>query len=242
MKKTIRDRYLDRKQIRTLFETAKLVDARIYPLLYLAYYSGARLGELLKLRWAWIDLEEGRVQIRNATTWSSKAREGRVFYIPEDALRWLREFKSTQSNAGPECEPSAALSIDEILDEADLAAIGLNDLTQYLMAADREDEAVQRYHDALQPAVLRLVRQVVAAGEARDKLVSVCGELAGDSALTAALLALGVRRLSVSRADYERITDLIERISISELERRREGLVRARTGSEVRRILGELRP
>jgi integrase len=102
LKKTTRDRYLDRKQIRTLLETAKLVDARIYPLLYLAYYSGARLGELLELRWGWIDLEEGRVQIRNTTTWTSKAREGRVFYIPEDALRWLREFKSSLSQAGPE--------------------------------------------------------------------------------------------------------------------------------------------
>lgn len=138
--------------------------------------------------------------------------------------------------------PAAALSIDEILDEADLAAIGLNDLTQYLMAADREDEAVQCYHDALQPAVLRLVRKVVAAGEARGKPISVCGELAGNPALTAALLSLGVRRLSVSRADYERITDLIERLSISELDRRRGDLVCARTGSEVRRILEELRP
>jgi integrase len=102
LKKTTRDRYLAQKQIQALFKAAKLVDARVYPLLYLAYYSGARLGELLELRWGWIDLEEGRVQIRNTTTWSPKAREGRVFYIPEDALRWLREFQSTLSHAGPE--------------------------------------------------------------------------------------------------------------------------------------------
>lgn len=138
--------------------------------------------------------------------------------------------------------PAAALSIDEILDEAALAAIGLNDLTQYLMAADREDEAVQAYHDALQPAVLRVVRAVVVAAEARDKPLSVCGELAGDPALTAALLALGVRRLSVSRPDYERVADRIDRLSISKLEERREDLLGARTGDEVRRILAELRP
>lgn len=136
--------------------------------------------------------------------------------------------------------PAAALSIEEILDETDLVAIGLNDLTQYLMAADREDEAMQGYHDTLQPAVLRLVRQVVAAGQVRDKPVSVCGELAGDPALTAALLALGVRRFSVSRPDYEPITDLIGRLSISELDLRREHLLRARSGGEVRRILEEL--
>lgn len=138
--------------------------------------------------------------------------------------------------------PAAALSIDDILAEADLAAIGLNDLTQYLLAADREDEAVERYHDALQPAVLRLVRRVVASGEALEKPVSVCGELAGDPALTAALLALGVRRFSVSRPDYERVADLIERLSISDLEVRREDLLCARTASEVRRLLEELHP
>jgi phosphoenolpyruvate-protein phosphotransferase len=138
--------------------------------------------------------------------------------------------------------PAAALSIDEILDEADLAAIGLNDLTQYLMAADREDEAMQAYHDTLQPAALRLVRQVVAAGEARQKPVSVCGELAGDPALTAALLALGVRRFSVSRPDYELVTDLIGQLSISKLDLQRERLLCARTGSEVRRLLEELPP
>jgi phosphotransferase system enzyme I (PtsI) len=138
--------------------------------------------------------------------------------------------------------PAAALSIDEIFAEADFAAVGLNDLTQYLMAADREDEGMQAYHDTLQPAVLRLVRQVVAAGEARDKPVSVCGELAGDPALTAALLALGVRRFSVSRPDYEPVTDLIGQLSISKLDLQREKLLCARTGSEVRRILEELRP
>ncbi len=138
--------------------------------------------------------------------------------------------------------PAAALSIDEILDEVDLAAIGLNDLTQYLMAADREDEAMQGYHDTLQPAALHLVRQVVVAGEAREKRVSVCGELAGNPALTAALLALGVRRFSVSRPDYELVTDLIGRLSISELDLRREDLLSARAGGEVRRILEELPP
>jgi phosphotransferase system enzyme I (PtsI) len=138
--------------------------------------------------------------------------------------------------------PAAAFAIDEILEEADLAAIGLNDLTQYLLAADREDEAVESYHDALQPAVLRLVRHVVASGEAVDKPVSVCGELAGDSALTVALLALGVRRFSVSRPDYERVADLIERLSVSDLEVRRQDLLSSRTSSEVRRLLEDLHP
>jgi phosphotransferase system enzyme I (PtsI) len=107
------------------------------------------------------------------------------------------------------------------------------------MAADREDEAVQQYHDGLQPVVLRLVRSVVVAGEAAAKPISVCGELAGNPALTAALLALGIRRFSVSRPDYGLVADLIERLTISKLDARREDLLRAATGSEVRQILEE---
>jgi phosphotransferase system enzyme I (PtsI) len=138
--------------------------------------------------------------------------------------------------------PAAALAISEILEQVDVVSIGLNDLTQYLMAADREDESVQRYHDPLQPAVLRLVWQVVSAADAAGKPVSVCGELAGDPALATALLSLGLRRLSVSRPDYSRVVALTEQLSISELEERRDELLRARTGGEVRRILEALEP
>jgi phosphoenolpyruvate-protein phosphotransferase len=138
--------------------------------------------------------------------------------------------------------PSAAIAVAEILPEVDLVSIGLNDLTQYLLAADREDDSVQHYHDALQPAVLRLIRQVVAAGEEQAKPVSVCGELAGDPVLTAVLLMLGVRRFSVSRPDYERVVEFMERLSIAYLEEHRDRVLRARTGGDVRQILAVLSP
>jgi len=138
--------------------------------------------------------------------------------------------------------PAAAVAIAEILKEVDLVSIGLNDLTQYMMAADREDELVQHYHDALQPAVLRLISQVVTAAAAQAKPVSVCGELAGNPVLTAVLLALGIRRFSVSNPDYNRTVDLMERLSIGDLEKRRDEILRARTGGEVRQILTALQP
>jgi phosphoenolpyruvate-protein phosphotransferase len=138
--------------------------------------------------------------------------------------------------------PAAAVAAAEILDDVDLVAIGLNDLTQYLLAADREDDSVRHYHDALQPAVLRLISQVVAAAAERGKPASVCGELAGDPVLTAVLLMLGVRRLSVSQSDYRRVVDLAERLSIADLEKHRDQVLRARTGGEVRQILAALQP
>jgi len=138
--------------------------------------------------------------------------------------------------------PAAAIAVAEILGDVDLVSIGLNDLAQYLLAADREDDLVRHYHDALQPAVLRLISQVVAAAGEQGKPVSVCGELAGDPVLTAVLLTLGVRRFSVSRLDYGRVVDLMERLSIADLEQRRDQVLRARTGGEVRQILAALRP
>ena len=123
-----------------------------------------------------------------------------------------------------------------------MVSIGLNDLTQYLLAADREDDSVQHYHDAMQPAVLRLISQVIATAAEQGKPVSVCGELAGDPVLTAVLLTLGVRCFSVSRPDYGRVVDLMEALSIADLEKRRDQVLRARTGGEVRELLATLQP
>ncbi len=135
--------------------------------------------------------------------------------------------------------PAAALCIREILERVDVVSVGLNDLTQYLMAADREDELVESYHDALQPAVLRLVAAVFEAAEAAGKPASVCGELAGDPSLTRALLAIGCRRLSVSRLDYAGLTELVTRLSLEELAGLRGGLLAAHTADEVRELLAE---
>lgn len=130
--------------------------------------------------------------------------------------------------------PAAALSIESILDEVEHVSIGLNDLTQYVMAADREEEEVERYHDPLTPAVLGLVDRIVAAANQRAKGVSVCGELAGDPALTSILLALGIRDLSVSRPDYFGVVESIEKLSTQDLPTLASKIRGARSGSEIR--------
>ena len=133
--------------------------------------------------------------------------------------------------------PAAALCIREILERVDLVSVGLNDLTQYLMAADREDELVESYHDALQPAVLRLVASVFEAADVAGRPASVCGELAGDPSLTRALLAIGARRLSVSRLDYPGLVELVTQLSLGDLVELRRSILAAHTADEVRRLL-----
>jgi phosphotransferase system enzyme I (PtsI) len=130
--------------------------------------------------------------------------------------------------------PLAALQIRQILPHVDAVSIGLNDLTQYLLAADRDDTFVERYHDAMQPAVLRLVAEVITAAREAFCPVTVCGELAGDPKLTGLLLALGLRSFSVSRASYKAVLDAICHLSIRGVREFADRLPELATAGEVR--------
>jgi phosphoenolpyruvate-protein phosphotransferase (PTS system enzyme I) len=96
--------------------------------------------------------------------------------------------------------PSSALLAEQILQIADFASIGTNDLTQYTMAADRLLGSVAGLQDPWHPAVLKLVREVGAAGESTGKPVGVCGEAAADPLLAVVLVGLGVTSLSMAPA------------------------------------------
>jgi phosphoenolpyruvate-protein phosphotransferase len=92
--------------------------------------------------------------------------------------------------------PAAALSVGEIVRYADFLSIGTNDLTQYVMAADRDSPLVASYFQDDHPAIFRLIRMIVA--DAAGKPVAVCGRLAGREEAVPQLLAAGVSQLSVA--------------------------------------------
>jgi phosphoenolpyruvate-protein phosphotransferase/dihydroxyacetone kinase phosphotransfer subunit len=94
--------------------------------------------------------------------------------------------------------PAAALLAPAIAPHVDFFSIGTNDLTQYTLAAERGNPALSEMADALHPAVLRLVRDVVSAAHQHGKWVGVCGELAGDPLAVPVLVGLGVDELSMN--------------------------------------------
>jgi phosphotransferase system enzyme I (PtsI) len=94
--------------------------------------------------------------------------------------------------------PSAALLADRVLEVADFASIGTNDLTQYTMAADRLLGTVANLQDPWHPAVLQLIAHVGRAGAAAGKPVGICGEAAADPLLAVVLVGLGATTLSMS--------------------------------------------
>ncbi|HVI49716.1 MAG TPA: phosphoenolpyruvate--protein phosphotransferase [Candidatus Sulfotelmatobacter sp.] len=93
--------------------------------------------------------------------------------------------------------PAAALMADGFARQADFFSIGTNDLTQYILAAERGNGDLARWQDAAHPAVLRVIRDICAQADARDCHVSVCGDAASDPIAAALLIGAGVRSLSV---------------------------------------------
>jgi len=94
--------------------------------------------------------------------------------------------------------PAALFSLEEILELAAFVAIGTNDLTQYMLAVHRDAPDLASEYTVHHPSVLRAIRQIVTAAQARRRPVSVCGEDAADPAFACLLVGLGVRELSMS--------------------------------------------
>ena len=114
--------------------------------------------------------------------------------------------------------PAAALMVRSLLAHFDFVSIGTNDLIQYTLAIDRTDEAVAHLYDPLHPAVLGLVAQVIEQAQAMGKSVCVCGEMAGDTAMTRLLLGLGLRSFSMHPAQILSVKQEVLRADTRKLQ------------------------
>ena len=114
--------------------------------------------------------------------------------------------------------PSAAMTADLLAREVDFFSIGTNDLIQYAFAADRENDDVAHLRNPLQPAVLRLLKQMIDAAAHARVPISICGDMAGDPALTWLLLGLGLRDLSMDPHSIPMVKAIIRRSSLADAE------------------------
>jgi phosphotransferase system enzyme I (PtsP) len=112
--------------------------------------------------------------------------------------------------------PSAVYQIGSMAKRVDFFSIGTNDLTQYLLAVDRNNARVASLYESLHPAVLRAIKQVLDEAHKLGKPVSVCGEMAGDPASVLALLGLGVDSLSMNASNFSRVKWVIRSFSRDE--------------------------
>jgi phosphotransferase system enzyme I (PtsI) len=112
--------------------------------------------------------------------------------------------------------PSAALMCDAFAREVDFFSIGTNDLVQYTLAVDRGNERVASLYTAAHPAVLRLIKDVVRAGQRHDVSVSLCGEIASDPEFTLLLLGLGLRVFSIAPPAIPEIKRIIRSVTLEQ--------------------------
>ena len=96
--------------------------------------------------------------------------------------------------------PAAAIICKELAREVDFFSIGTNDLTQYVLAIDRQNDKLDVFYDSHHPAVLKLIGYVAKCGHEAGCMVGICGELGADTTLTEEFLRMGIDELSVSPA------------------------------------------
>jgi phosphoenolpyruvate-protein kinase (PTS system EI component) len=110
--------------------------------------------------------------------------------------------------------PSVALGLDRYLDLVDFVSIGSNDLIQYLMAADRDNPRVAHLCEPFNPTVFQLIGKIISKCHARNKRVTICGEMAGLPRCFLPLFGFGMRSFSMSPALLPTIKETLRKVPL----------------------------
>lgn len=111
--------------------------------------------------------------------------------------------------------PAAVLMSEELAKEVDFFSIGTNDLTQYTLACDRQNAAIESFNDPHHPAVLKEIQMTIENGHKGGAWVGICGELGADTSLTETFLRMGVDELSVSPSRILAVRDVVRKLDLS---------------------------
>ncbi|GEP85061.1 phosphoenolpyruvate-protein phosphatase [Staphylococcus piscifermentans] len=167
-----------------------------------------------------------------------------------DAKALLEEERANLKNEGYEVAddielgimveiPSTAALADVFAKEVDFFSIGTNDLIQYTMAADRMSERVSYLYQPYNPAILRLVKQVIEASHAEGKWTGMCGEMAGDQTAVPLLLGFGLDEFSMSATSILKTRRLIRKLNESDMKELSEKAIQCATQDEVVALVKE---
>jgi phosphotransferase system enzyme I (PtsI) len=133
--------------------------------------------------------------------------------------------------------PSAVFTIDEIAAESDFLCLGTNDLVQYLLAVDRDNETVADWFQTLHPAVLRAIKMVLDAAETHKIPSIVCGEMAGSPFYVPILIGLGAKELSMNVNSILRVRKIIAGIAFEEAGDLCKRIESCRTSREIEELV-----
>ncbi|MBI3775193.1 MAG: phosphoenolpyruvate--protein phosphotransferase, partial [Gammaproteobacteria bacterium] len=136
--------------------------------------------------------------------------------------------------------PAAAIALPIFLKKLDFLSIGTNDLIQYTLAIDRTDDSVAHLYDPLHPAVLHLIASVIQQANAAKVPVAVCGEMAGDVALTRLLLGFGLRDFSMHPANLLTVKQRVLMSNLPDNEAMVQKILQADDPDKLRSLLAKL--
>jgi phosphotransferase system enzyme I (PtsI) len=135
--------------------------------------------------------------------------------------------------------PAAALTADWLARESAFLSIGTNDLTQYTLAVDRDEDTVASHYDELHPAVLRLIRASILSARRAGVPITLCGEIAINPLATGVLLGIGLRRFSVPPLELGALRMRVRAISIEEACAQARAVMKMPSAAEVRAFLSK---
>jgi phosphotransferase system enzyme I (PtsI) len=136
--------------------------------------------------------------------------------------------------------PAAALSLGVFVRKLDFLSIGTNDLIQYTLAIDRTDDSVSHLYNPLHPAVLHLIAHTIRTGRRMRVPVAVCGEMAGDVALTRLLLGFGLREFSMHPANLLTVKQRVLKSDLARLEQLSNRILRVEDPEKAIQLLDKL--
>jgi len=160
----------------------------------------------------------------------------RAITAVDDAVKAVGLLQRPQIGAMIET-PAALFALDEICELADFVTIGTNDLTQYMLATDRDLIEASEYCTAMHPGVLRAIKQIIDAGERWQIPVCVCGEEAANVAFACLLIGLGIRELSLSPSRADDVRTALRNIKCQDAERVASNALQCRKPQDVRELV-----
>ena len=115
--------------------------------------------------------------------------------------------------------PAAVMIADELAEEVDFFSVGTNDLTQYTLAIDRQNQSLDDFYDPHHPAIMKMLKMIAEAAHRHDAWAGICGELGADLSLTKDFLAMGYDELSVSPGRILPIRKTVIETNVSEYKK-----------------------
>jgi phosphotransferase system enzyme I (PtsI) len=137
--------------------------------------------------------------------------------------------------------PAAAIALPGMIKQLDFVAIGTNDLTQYTLAVDRNNDALAALYDPLHPAILKLLSQIISVSAKAGKPVTLCGEMAGETKYTALLVALGLTGFSMHPGSLLEVRAALALCDRARLVVQAKALLRAQTRVAIDRVIERMR-